>query len=243
MAPTRASQVATRRNRAGCNLPAPDQQVAALGLFGLVGARRETVSVIDGSPAAGKFGGRGHACYPARATLPTMTTDETLLRMHAAADRLAATRPAIANGAPWTLAERFDDTPEAEWGPPEVLAHVAEMIPFWQGEMERIIAGAAAGAEEPVPFGRVATDGVRLGILERDRSLPPIELYDRIATSTERFERRWSTITAAEHARLGLHPRLGEMSVKAIADRFIVTHLADHAVQMESILDRVSMEP
>jgi len=171
-----------------------------------------------------------------------MTTDETIQRIQAAADRLAATRPAIANGAPWTLAERFDDTPEAEWGPPEVLAHVAEMIPFWQGEIERIVAGAAPGAAEPVPFGRVATDGVRLGILERDRSLPPIELYDRIATSLERFERRWSALTTAEQARRGLHPRLREMSVKAIADRFIVQHLADHAVQLEDILGRVPME-
>ena len=171
-----------------------------------------------------------------------MTTDELILRQHAAATRLAATRPAVVEGAPWPLAERFDDTPEAEWGPPEVLAHVAEMIPFWQGEIERIIAGAGAGAGEPVPFGRVATDGVRLGILERDRSLPPIELYDRIATSVERFERRWSALTTAEQARLGLHPRLREMSVKAIADRFIVQHLADHAVQLEDILGHVRME-
>ena len=70
------------------------------------------------------------------------------------------------------LAERFDDAPEAEWGPVEVLAHVAEMIPFWQGEMERIIVGVAGGAAEPIPFGRVATDTVRLAVLERDRTLP-----------------------------------------------------------------------
>ena len=182
-----------------------------------------------------------------------MTTDKTLQRIHAAADRLADTRPATVERAPWPLSERFDDTPEAEWGPPEVLAHVAEMIPFWQGEMERIIAGAATqaaagaaeaggGAAEPMPFGRVATDNVRLGILERDRSLPPTELYDRIASSLERFERRWSTLSAAERGRCGLHPRLGEMTVEAIADRFIVTHLADHAAQLERILGLGPME-
>jgi hypothetical protein len=165
-----------------------------------------------------------------------MTTDELLLREHAAATRLAATRPAIVERAPWPLAERYDESPEAAWGPPEVLAHVAEMIQFWQGEMERIVAGAAAGAVEPVPFGRVATDTLRLGVLERDRSLPPVELFDRIATSLERFERRWPAFTAVDRGRRGLHPRLGEMTVEAIADRFVVGHLADHAVQLEGIL-------
>ena len=33
---------------------------------------------------------------------------------------------------------------------------------------------------EPVPFGRIATDAVRIGLVGRDRSLPPRELYDRI---------------------------------------------------------------
>ncbi len=124
--------------------------------------------------------------------------------------------PRSAERAPWPLAERFDDAPEAEWGPTEVLAHVAEMIPFWQGEIERIIAGAATqarprggGLREPVPFGRVATDGVRLAILERDRSLPPAELYDRIAWSLERLDRRWSTLTPGERSLRGLHPTAG----------------------------------
>lgn len=171
-----------------------------------------------------------------------MTTDELLLRQHAAAARLAATRPTIMEGAPWQLADRFDDTPEAEWGPPEVLAHVAEMIPFWQGEMERIIAGTAAWLAVPVPFGRVATDLIRLGILERDRSLPPTELYDRIASSLDRFERRWSALTTAERARRGLHSRLGEMTVEAIAERFVVGHLADHSVQLEDIVGLGPME-
>ena len=107
--------------------------------------------------------------------------DDLLLRLKPAADRLAATRPAVVSGAPWPLAGRFDDTPEAEWGPPEVLAHVAEMIPFWQGEIERILAGVASAAPEPIPFGRVASDTLRLGVLERDRTLPPAELFDSIA--------------------------------------------------------------
>jgi hypothetical protein len=171
-----------------------------------------------------------------------MTTDDLLQRSHDAAARLGATRPAVVERSPWPLAARFDDAPEAEWGPVEVLAHVAEMIPFWQGEMERIIVGVADGTAEPIPFGRVATDTVRLAVLERDRTLPPAELYDRIAWSLDRLERRWSTLTEVERGRIGLHPRLGEMTIAAIIVRFIVAHVEDHAVQLETTLGLGPME-
>lgn len=159
--------------------------------------------------------------------------DDTLLeRLRAAVAGLEATRPAVEAGAPWPLAATFDTSDEARWGPPEVLAHLAEMASFWLGEIERII----AGGPDPVPFGRVATDAMRLGILERDRSLPPRELYDRTVSGLERLERRWATLTPADLERRGLHPRLGEMTIAAIADRFIVSHTAEHLVQLEESL-------
>ncbi len=74
------------------------------------------------------------------------------------------------------MADVYDDSDEARWGPGEVLAHLAEMAQYWLGEIERVL----DGDPEPVPFGRIATDPVRIGVVERDRSLPPRELYDRI---------------------------------------------------------------
>jgi hypothetical protein len=158
--------------------------------------------------------------------------DDLLDRLRGGVEGLAATRPAVEAGAPWPLAAVFDTSEEASWGPPEVLAHLAEMSPFWLGEIERIV----ADGPDPLPFGRVATDTLRLGIIERDRSLPPRELYDRAIGALERLERRWPTLTDADRARIGVHPRLGEMTVAAIADRFIVSHLAEHVVQLEEVV-------
>ena len=158
--------------------------------------------------------------------------DDLLARLRSGAAALAATRPAVEAGEPWPLAEVFDASDEARWGPPEVLAHVAEMGPFWLGEIERILAG-----DEPVPFGRISTDPLRLAIIERDRTLPARELYDRSASALERLERRWATLGPTELARRGLHPRLGEMTVAAFADRFIVAHVEDHVRQLGDILD------
>jgi DinB superfamily len=159
--------------------------------------------------------------------------NEALLsRIRSGRAGLEATRPAVEAGAPWPTASVFDHSDEAQWGPPEVLAHLAEMVPYWLGEMERVL----AGSPEPVPFGRVATDSVRIAILGRDRTLPPRALYDRILNDLDLLERRLATLTAADLARRGLHPRLGEMTVEAMPDRFIAHHLAEHVDQIDRLL-------
>ena len=159
--------------------------------------------------------------------------DDTLIpRLRAETAGLRATRPAVEAGAPWPLATTFDNSDEAHWGPPEVLAHLSEMATYWTGEIERVLAGAA----EPVPVGRNATDPIRLGSIERDRTLPARELYDRTTSGLERLERRLTELTPADLARRGLHPRLGEMTVAQMAERFVASHLAEHVVQLESLL-------
>lgn len=158
--------------------------------------------------------------------------DALLERLQVARAGLAATRPAVEAGAPWPLATTFDDSDEARWGPGEVLAHLAEMATYWLGEIERVL----AGDPEPVPFGRIATDPIRIGLVERDRSLPPRELYDRIDDALTRFDHRWRTLTPTELGRRGLHPTRGEFTVAAMPDRFIVGHLADHVAQLEELL-------
>ena len=86
-------------------------------------------------------------------------------------------------------------------------------------------------------------DPNRLGILERDRSLPPGELYDRIEHALERFGRRLVDADRRGRRRAsGVHPKRGEMTIPEIADAFVVNHLADHAVQLEGILGLGPME-
>ena len=160
--------------------------------------------------------------------------DALIPRLEAAAARIAALQPAVEAGAPWPLSGNFGTEPEASWGPPETLAHVAEMLPFWLGEIERVL----DGHDGPVPFGRVATDQIRLLVLERDRSLPPRELFARVANATARIARRLPELSTDDAERRGLHPRLGEMTVEAIVDRLTVSHLEEHAAQLEAVTAR-----
>ena len=116
----------------------------------------------------------------------------------------------------------------------ELLAHVAEMLPYWLGEIERIL----AGPPEPIPFGRVGSDPVRVALIGRDRALPTAELYARIDAWLERWGHRLTTLTPAQLAKVGLHPRLGEMTIGAIVERMVVHHLDEHVDQLEAILGK-----
>ena len=159
--------------------------------------------------------------------------DELIGRIERAAGAIASLRERLEAGEPWPLAERFGTEPEAGWGPREALAHVAEMMPFWLGEIERILAGPT----DPVPFGRLATDELRIGVIERDRSLPLRELYGRLGGDTGRFVRRLRELSPAEADRTGLHPTLGVLTVRQATDRFVAGHLEEHAAQLATILE------
>lgn len=165
---------------------------------------------------------------------PPFTADPSS-RLAASRAAFAALRPRVEASAPWPLADDFGTGPEASWGPREVLAHTAEMLPYWLGEFERVVE-AGRGSGDGRPFGRTAEDPLRLGVLERDRSLPFRELFDRIDAGIGRWGRRIASGSPGDDAAIGLHPRLGEMTAGEIRDRFVVAHLDDHAAQLEATL-------
>jgi hypothetical protein len=154
-------------------------------------------------------------------------------RLAQASDDFAAFRPAVEAGDPWPLSEAYGTEPESAWGPKELLAHTAEMLDFWPAEIDRIL----RGGPEPVPFGRVSTDPDRIGRIGRDRSLPTGELFDRVAAGAGRLDARIRSLPAADAIRLGVHPRLGEMTIGGILDRFLVGHFEEHVEQFSAILD------
>jgi hypothetical protein len=154
--------------------------------------------------------------------------------LRTAAAKLAALEPAIVEAGPWPLASRFDHSDEAAWGPREVLAHIDEMLPYWLGQVARIL---SAPPDAPSLFGRVATDTVRTGIIERDRLLPLDELFDRARSDAERGALRIERLSAADLARTGLHPTRGEVPVREALERFVVDHLAEHVRQLGDLID------
>ena len=160
-------------------------------------------------------------------------SDELLGRLARAATRIETQRAAVERGTPWATGSLERGEAEAEWGPTEVLAHVAEMLPFWLGEMERLL-DAPPGASPA--FGRTAADQLRTLTVARDATLPPRELFDRIASGVDRYAGRLPALTAADLERTGRHPVRGEVTAGTILERFVVAHMEEHAAQLEAVL-------
>ena len=119
-----------------------------------------------------------------------------------------------------------------EWVGRETLAHVDELLPYWLGEIERVL----AGAKEPVPFGRTPNDLIRLLTVDRDRTLPVGELYVRLDAGVDRVVRRLLEIDDRQCVRRGLHPVRGEMTVTQIVEMMLVSHIEEHCEQLTASL-------
>ena len=140
--------------------------------------------------------------------------------------------PVIAAGEPWTLTDVYAPGPESSWGPREVLAHVGEMLPFWLGEIERIVdGGISPGGGEPPAFGRLEDDPIRVQVIGRDRMFPARELLARIDVEGRRVASRLRALEA-EAGLLGRHPTRGDLSIAEIAERLIVAHAEGHVIQL-----------
>jgi len=160
--------------------------------------------------------------------------DEQAARLEAAAGAILDFQSRVEARAPWPMAELYGTEAEASWGPPELLAHLEEMLPFWLGEGERILDGPP---DAPVPFGRTADDPIRIGVIGRDRGIPVRELFARIAVDSARTARRMREMTDAESARAGVHPTRGELTVAALFERFVTGHIEGHVDQLREILE------
>ncbi len=126
-----------------------------------------------------------------------------------------------------------DDLTDERWEAGQVWAHLAEFPGYWLAQINRVIAQPTHGA---VPFGRVKTDSARIDAIEAERHTDPAALLERVRASLAEVGdamRSWGP----EHWRLrGAHPTLGEMTVEAMVDRFIVSHLEEHADQLDSLV-------
>ncbi len=154
-------------------------------------------------------------------------------RLEAAAAELEGLRARIEAGEPWPLTDVYGPGPESSWGPREVLAHVAEMLPYWMGEIERILDGRDG---ERVPFGRTEADTVRVEIIGRDRSFPARELMARVTADARRVAERLRELSPQDAAREGEHATRGPLAVGDVVERFQVGHLEGHIAQLRDAL-------
>jgi hypothetical protein len=158
---------------------------------------------------------------------------EEAARIQAAGAAIEDLREPLEAGEPWALSPVWGTEDEAQWGPREVLAHVAEMLSYWHGELSRVVTGGGTG---PVPFGRVASDPSRLEWIDELRQRPTGELVDEIGGRIPDVAAFVDRLTADEAGRLGRHQTRGELTVGDSVQRFFASHLEEHVAQLRDIL-------
>jgi hypothetical protein len=158
----------------------------------------------------------------------TAAVDELLERLANAERRLVehASRPV-----PSGLTEP-DPGGEERWEAGQVWAHLAEFPAYWLGQAQRVI---ALPTNEPVPFGRVKTDRLRVDAIERDRHTDPAALLERVRSSLAEVTDAARNLPPEAWTRRGMHPTVGEMTVQRLFERFIVAHLEEHADQLDGL--------
>jgi hypothetical protein len=117
-----------------------------------------------------------------------------------------------------------------EWG--QVWAHMVEFVPYWIGQIRLIL---EARTDQPVPFGRVKTDPDRIARIEAGRHESVTGLFERLSDETGDLTAFLAELSEEDWRRMGLHQTRGIMPMDRIVEQFLVGHLDEHAVQLESL--------
>ena len=118
------------------------------------------------------------------------------------------------------------------WEAKQVWAHMAEFVGYWHDQFKAVIRDFDGA---PVPFGRVKTDPGRIGSIEMGRHRPLAELAADVERSVDRFAELLQRLDEAAWQARGLHPTLGVMDLSRMVDRFVISHLDEHADQLEGL--------
>ncbi len=154
--------------------------------------------------------------------------DDVMERLEAVEQRLAE----HADGpAPSGLTEP-DEGGTERWEAAQVWAHMAEFVAYWQAQLEHVV---DSYRDQPVPFGRTKEDSARIEGIETSRSVPIAELMARVHGEIEVTRRYLPTLSAAQWSSVGMHSRRGEMTVPQMVERFTVSHLEEHADQLDGL--------
>ena len=144
----------------------------------------------------------------------------------------AVERRLVANARPLTGLSPVDAATGERWEASQVWGHITEFVPYWIEEIEEVIDQYQG---EPVPYGRTTTDPDRIAGIESGKTMDfethlhwlGVHLTDLRGFLSALPEGAWSVI--------GLHSRLGPMSLEQMIERMLVGHLEEHAGQLEAI--------
>lgn len=123
-----------------------------------------------------------------------------------------------------------------QWEAAQVWGHLAEFIQFWIEQAGDVIDQYTG---DPVPYGRLKTDPTRLAAVEQGRHTPLDLLWEEVRSDLADLREFLQALPEDWSKAVGLHPKHGELTVEQIIDDHIVSHLEEHADQLEELANKV----
>jgi DinB family protein len=127
----------------------------------------------------------------------------------------------------------YQSPAENEWTIMQNLAHVVEIMPYWAGEIEKLL------AEPGCEFGRTPDDVGRLqGISEHEMdSLSRIKAA--LPGSYARLDGMLGRLKDSNLELTGKHIRYGEKPLDWLIEEFVTNHLSGHVEQIKRCIELV----
>jgi hypothetical protein len=118
-----------------------------------------------------------------------------------------------------------------EWPVMSILAHLAELLPFWAHEAADLAASPGRAV------GRTHDDPRRLGAIEQHGQDSLADIVPRIRAGLEECLATLRGISAAGWAAVGQHVRRGPITADELVKAYVVDHAEEHAAQIHTTLE------
>ncbi len=127
----------------------------------------------------------------------------------------------------------YQSPAENEWTIMQNLAHIVEFMPYWAGEIEKLV------AEPGRNFGRTQQDEGRLrGISEHEKdNLKKIKAA--LPGGYVRLDEMLGSLKDSDLDLVGKHVRYGEKTLDWFIEDFVTNHLSGHVKQIKRCLELV----
>jgi len=134
---------------------------------------------------------------------------------------------------PLAPAKLYQRPAEDEWTLMESIAHIVEFMPYWAGEIQKLV--AAPGKN----FGRTMQDERRLQAISDHGSDNLEQIRAALPGSYTRLDQVLSHLNDSDLALTGHHSRYGDQTLEWFIEDFVTHHLSNHLDQMRRCLAAV----
>ena len=120
-----------------------------------------------------------------------------------------------------------------EWSIMQNLAHIVEFMPYWAGEIEKLVAKPRQN------FGRTMQDEARLQAIQEHGTDRLDQIRAALPGSYARLEEVLGSLKDSDLRLIGQHVKFGDNPLEWFIEEFVTGHLVNHLEQIKTCLAAV----